>query len=139
VAFIEPIRIQGLTSFSKNLKKLDKGLPKALRVGFNEAADIIVDDAVPKVPRRTGRARKSLKAKSTRTAARAFGGGNRVPYYPWLDFGGEGRRRGRPPARPFIKEGRYLWKSFGDNRDEVAEALEKAMFNVIESSGIEAD
>jgi hypothetical protein len=134
---VEPIRVQGLAEFSRNLRKLDGDLPKALRVAMNGAADVVIDWAEPRVPRRSGRAARSLRARSTRTATRVAGGSKRVPYYPWLDFGGEGRRRGRPAKRPFIKEGRYLWKGYAVRRHEVAKVLEKALLDTAAAAGVE--
>ena len=39
------VRITGLAEFSRNLKKLDSDLPKALRVAMNDAANVVVDAA----------------------------------------------------------------------------------------------
>ncbi|MEH1013046.1 HK97 gp10 family phage protein [Micromonospora sp. CPCC 206060] len=139
MALIEPIRVDGLAQFSRNLRKLDNELPKALRIAMNEGAEIVVDEAVPRIPRVTGAAARSVKARSTRTAVRVSAGSKRVGYFPWLDFGGEGRIKGRPAKREFIKEGRYLWSSYGDRRDEVAAALERALLSVVAAAGVEVD
>src|SRR5689334_15341087 len=85
--FPEPIKITGLAEFNRALRRMSTDLPKALRQAQNEAAGIVVDWARPRVPVRSGRAARSVRASSTRTAARVTGGGARVPYYPWLDFG----------------------------------------------------
>jgi HK97 gp10 family phage protein len=137
----EAIKIKGLAEFNRNLKKLDSDLPKALRVALNSAADVIVDAARPRVPRRTGRAAAALKARSTRTAARVSGGSARAPYYAWLDFGGEGRRKGRPSARPFIKQGRYLYAAYYQKRDsgEFEQILTKALLDVATQAGVEVE
>lgn len=132
----EPIRIDGLAQFSRDLRKLDADLPKALRLAMNDAVDLVVDYARPRVPTRTGRARNSIRARSTRTEARVSGGGKRVPYYAWLDFGGR-TGRARSVNRPFYKEGRYLWKGLVVKRDELSRRLEAALVGVVESSGIE--
>jgi hypothetical protein len=96
----EPIKIEGLAEFQRNLRKLDSDLPKMLRIAFNDATGLVIDYARPRVARRSGRAAGTVKAKSTRTAARVSAGGRRAPYYPWLDFGGKGPGN-RPAARPF--------------------------------------
>ena len=41
----DAVRIEGLTEFRKQLKALDSDLPKALRIAFNDAADMIADEA----------------------------------------------------------------------------------------------
>src|SRR5688500_14053726 len=84
----EAIRVEGLKPFVKSLKALDRDLPKAMRHANNAVASVVVDAAGPKIPVRSGKARRSLKAKSTRTAVRVSAGGKRVAYYGWLDFGG---------------------------------------------------
>ncbi|XTZ18849.1 HK97 gp10 family phage protein [Micromonospora echinospora] len=135
---MEPIRIEGLAQFSKNLRKIDGELPKALRVAMNGAAQIVVDEAVPGIPRRSGRAARSVKARSTRTAVRVAGGGARVPYYPWLDFGGK-VGPDKSVSRPFIREGRYLWAGYGRKRDAVAAAVERALLATVAAAGVDVD
>lgn len=132
------VQIDGLNQFVRNLRKLDADLPKALRVAFNDATNLVIDYAKPRVPRRTGRAQASIKARSTRTAARVAIGGNRAPYMPWLDFGG---RTGpnRSVVRPFYKDGRYLYKALAVKRPQLQEALEKALLDAARSAGVEVD
>lgn len=136
----EPIRIDGLRKFSRDLKKIDNELPKALRLALNEAADLVVSDARPRVPKRSGRAARSLKARSTRTAARVQGGGNRAVYYPWLDFGGR-VGKGLAVRRPFFKEGRYIYRSYFDLKEsgEFQETLHRALLDVARRAGVEVD
>lgn len=136
--FIDTVKIHGLKEFSKDLRKLDSDLPKALRIALNEAAEVVVDEARPKVPTLTGRARKSIRPRSTRTAVRVAGGGKRVPYYPWLDFGGRVGRR-RSVTRPFLKEGRYIYAAYfaKSASGEFAEVLQKALVQVAEQAGLE--
>ncbi len=136
---IDPIKIEGLGEFTRNLRKLDRDLPKALRVAMNGAANVVVDYAKPKVPRRSGRAARSVRAASTQGAVRVRAGGARVPYFPWLDFGGEGRIKGRPTKRPFKKEGRYLWAALAVKRDEVRKVTEQALLDAARSAGVEVD
>lgn len=134
----EPIRITGLREFQRNLKQLDGDLPKALRVALNEAANIVVGEAVRRVPKRSGRAAASIKARSTRTQVRVSGGGNRAPYYPWLDFGGR-VGRGKAVHRPFLKHGRYIFQAYADRGDEFAAVLQAALIQVAKGAGIEVD
>ena len=145
-AVADPIKVEGLAEFSRNLKKLDADLPKALRVALNESAGLVVDYARPKIPSRSGRARGSVKTASTRTAARVRGGGNRAPYYPWLDFGGSvGRgRTGRGTGsvhRPFKKDGRYIYDGYFKLKasGEFQTTLEAALLDVARQAGIEVE
>jgi hypothetical protein len=132
----DAIRIEGLNEFVRALKKLDSDLPKVLRVAFNDAGQTIITEARSKVPARSGRARASVRAQSTPKAFRITGGSKRVPYYPWLDFGGITPIGGR---RPFIKDGRYIYASYFKHRDETAVLLEKALTDAARAAGVEVD
>lgn len=134
----EAIRIAGLREFNRSLKALDSDLPKAVRLAFNAAADSVIDEARPHVPKRTGRAARSMRAQSTRTAARVTAGGSRAPYYPWLDFGGHVGRK-RSVARAFSPDGRYLFPAYFRLRDsgEFVDIMSKALADVARSAGLE--
>lgn len=133
----DPIRIDGLKEFQKALREVDAALPKRLRLVLNEAVEVVLGWAVPRIPRKTGRAASSVKAKSSQREARASIGGRRAPWMPWLDFGGEGKTKGRPPARPFLKEGRYLYKGLEATRDEVQEIMVKGADALANEAGLE--
>lgn len=136
MATIEPIKVEGLREFQAAVRRAGGDLPRALRLGLNSAMDIVVEHARPRVPRKSGRAAASIKAQSTGNRARIKSGGNRAPYMPWLDFGGKVGRN-RSVSRPFRKEGRYIWKSFADRRQDVISALETALTDVAKSAGLE--
>jgi len=131
------IRITGLRELQKALKDMDANLPKKIRVALNQSAELVIDYAGPRVPSKTGRARASLKVRSSQRAARIASGGTKAPYYPWLDFGGEGRRKGRPAARPFLKEGRYIYPGLAKNKDEITEAMSTALTELAREAGLE--
>ncbi len=133
------LEVSGLREFNRALKRFDAQLPKAVRIALNEATEVVIDYAVPRIPSRTGRARASLKARSTRTEARVRGGGARAAYYGWLDFGGQGRIAGRPAARPFLREGRYLWKALRERRVVFSEKLSQALTQVGRDAGMQVD
>lgn len=129
------IKIDGLNQFVRNLKRLDADLPKALRIGFNDAAGIVVAAARPLVPHRTGKAAASIRVSSTRSAVRVLEGGAKAPYMPWLDYGGRTGRK-RSVKRPFIGDGRFLYPTFYKHGEEVHEAIVKALLDVAEQSGV---
>lgn len=133
------VGIDGLNEFIRNLKTLDNDLPKALRLSFNEISKLVVDDAARAIPTRSGAARKSIKARSTAKAARLAGGSKGVPYYGWLDFGGEGRVKGRPGPRPVKKQGRYLYAAYYKHRDEIPDLMAAALVEIAHKSGVEID
>lgn len=132
------IAVAGLKEFGKSLRKLDSDLPKGIRIALNDAVTLVIDYARPRVPKRTGRAAASLKAKSTRTKARLSMGGRRAPYMPWLDFGGKTGPK-RSVVRPFLKEGRYVYKGLAERRDEITEVMERSILDIARQAGLEVD
>jgi len=138
VAAIEPVKVEGLAEFNRNLRKLSADLPKVLRIAHNEAAQLIVNYAQPRVPRKTGRAAGTLKARSTRTESRVSGGSKRASYYGWLDFGGRVGPK-RSVHRPFIKQGRYLYPALGANYDKFVALLEDKLIEVARQAGVEVE
>jgi hypothetical protein len=134
----EPIHVEGLREFSQSLKRLDSDMPKVLRIGLNGVADVVVNEARPRVPSRSGKARRSVRAKSTRTAVRVAGGGARVPYYPWLDWGGK-VGRGGSVVRPYQRQGRYIYRAYFANRDRFGELLEDVLVDVARQAGMEVE
>ncbi len=133
------IQIGGLRDFQRGLRDMDSALPRGLRLALNEAADVVVKEARPLVPRRSGRAAASIKAASTRTSVRVKAGGARVPYYAWLDWGGRTGRK-KSIVRPFIKdEGRYLYHTYFKLKasGEFVDALQKALVNLASQNGIQ--
>jgi hypothetical protein len=131
------IQVTGLREFQRALKAMDAGLPKQLRLALNEASKEVIDYAAARMPKRTGRAAASLKARSTQKAARVGLGGGKAPYAPWLDFGGEGRVKGRPARREFIKSGRYVYKGLEVKRDKVTEIMSEALTQLAKDAGLE--
>jgi hypothetical protein len=138
VALVEPIRIAGLAEFNRNLRKLSADLPKSLRMAHNEGANLIADTARPKVASRSGRAAKTVKAKSTRTESRVSGGSVRAAYYAWLDFGGRVGVR-KSVHRQFYSSGRYLYPSLAEKHDDLAVLLEHSLLAVAREAGVEVD
>lgn len=132
----DAIKVEGLNQVVRALKKFDADIPKALRVAFNNAADIVVSTAQPRVPTRSGRARASIKSRSIRTAVRVQEGGPKAPYMPWLDFGGRTGKK-KSVVRPFMKEGRYVWWAFAQRKDDVMEAALKGITDAAESAGLD--
>jgi hypothetical protein len=136
---MEPkVGIKGLAEFQRGLKKLDSEAPKQLRIGLNSAADLLIDKTRPEIPSKTGAARASLKARSTRASARIGVGGKRAPYYPWLDFGGK-TGRNKSVDRPFYKAGRYLYPTLGKVRPLILAGLDDSLRAVARNAGLEVD
>ena len=133
----EKITVTGLREFQRALKQMETGLPKQIRVALNQASVLVVKYAGDRMPRRSGAAQASLQARSTQRVARVALGGRRAPYAPWLDFGGQGRIKGRPAERPFHKGGRYVYPGLAANRDEITEVMSSALADLARTAGLE--
>jgi hypothetical protein len=133
----DAVRIDGLREFQKALRAADAGLPKMVRLVGNEAAGIVVDYARPKIPTKSGRAAGSVKVRSSQRSVGVAVGGKRAPYYPWLDFGGQGRVHGRPGKREFRREGRYLYPALRVKREEFTAVMARGLTELAVSAGLE--
>jgi hypothetical protein len=133
------ISITGLAALQKGLRGIDAAAPKQLRLALNDGAQLLVDVTKPKIPQDTGAAARSLVARSTRTSARVAVGGKKAPYYPWLDFGGQGRIAGRPAPRDFFGEGRYVYPTLREIRPRIERRLQDALSAVIRDVGLQED
>lgn len=135
---IDPIKIDGLREFQKGLKDMDGETQKKLKVVLDDAAGVVVRGASSRVPARTGRARASVRARSSQREAKVLGGSAKVPYYGFLDFGGSVGRK-KATRRPFVSEGRYLYPAFHANRDGIYKALQQSLVKLAEQAGLEVD
>lgn len=131
------IEIGGLAQLNRALRQIDADAPKQLRLAHNAAADLLVDRTRPKIPSKSGAARRSLVARSTRTSARVAAGGRTARYYPWLDFGGQGRIAGRPAPRDFLREGRYVYPTLRLIRADIEQLLSDGVSAVVRGAGLQ--
>ena len=134
---IRPIEIQNLRELQAALRQADGESQKQIRVVFNAAADIVVDDARRLVPRGpSGAAGASLKALSGQREGKAVGGSKKAPHYGWLEFGGKVGRK-RSIERRFIQGGRYLYPSYAKNRERILEEMAEGLAQVARNAGLE--
>ncbi|HEV2784699.1 MAG TPA: hypothetical protein VGX25_35390 [Actinophytocola sp.] len=131
----DPIKVDGLTEFVRALKRIEGTHPKAMRLAFNETGKIIVSWAQPRVARKSGRAARSIRATSTPQHGKVSGYGARVPYGPWLDFGGRVGKK-RSVRREFIPSGRYIYPGYAANVDQIEDELLGQLVAVVEQAGL---
>jgi HK97 gp10 family phage protein len=137
VPVVDPVQIVGLRDLTRRLRQVNTDLPKAVRLAANEAAEVVVVAARRDVPKRSGKAAGSIRARSTRTAARVSSGGRRAPYMPWLDYGGKVGKN-NTAVRRFIADGRFVYPAFRENREQVAETFRTALDRIIAEAGLES-
>ena len=136
MAVRDPVRIEGLRELQKALKTMDGQSQKRLRIVLNGAADLVVQAANPRIPRRTGRAAASMRPSSGQREASVKAGGGRVPYFGFLDFGGN-VGRGDSVKRPFIRDGRYLYPAYRDRKAAIREKISKGLDDLIRDAGLD--
>lgn len=151
------IRAEGMREFLAAMKKTDAEAPKAIKAGFNVAAEVVAAEARRRAPVysgpagkltkkgtpvRAGALRDSIRVASTQKAAQIREGSRSVLYAGFIDYGnkrrhgrGVGRRDSNP--RPFIPTGRIMYPAFEAKRAEVAELVGDALFSVAKRYGLD--
>ena len=123
--------IQGLAELNLALSRIEPQLRKNLNKRMRAIAAEVRDAVRAVMPKRSGRARASVRSGVSITGAYIVSGKKEVPYVPWLDFGGTlrptGGRKGLQ-RRPVIREGRYLYPTIArlapKTRDAARQAIE---------------
>ena len=88
------------------------------------------------MPRKTGAAANSIKARSGQREAVVMAGGRKALHYGWLDFGGSVGIR-KSTKRRFIKSGRYLYPAYSRNTSTVQRILEDGLHDLVTGAGLE--
>jgi len=127
------VRITGLRELSKAFAKVDKEIGKDMRLGFLRIAQAIASTVASKVPKRTGRAAKSYRARASKGGAGIAWAGPKAPYVPWLDFGGNIARA----SRPFVPTGRYLYPTISEHRGDIDDMASDVIRAAARSAGFE--
>lgn len=132
----DALRVEGLQEFLARVKEMQVQTPtRVTRQALNQSAEIVARYARPKTPTRSGRARGSVRVSSTATSARISGGGARVPYFGWLDYGGAVGRH-RSVKRPVVRTGRILYPAFHEHQAEVQATMSKALRDAADRVGL---
>lgn len=136
------VTVTGLREVQRTLAALNDVTGQAtVKSAFLDAADLVAVRARAKVPSLSGRAAASIRAGATSRGGYVKGGGGRVPYYGWLDFGTRNPRKGnRRKVGPWSgsgkgpKEGRFIYPALNENHDKVVELVAKGIESVIHRS-----
>lgn len=131
----EVVAVEGLREFQQRLKKLDGQSQKQIRLVLNDAGELIVTRARAVVPRRSGRAAASIKAQSTQREARVKAGGARVPWYPFIEFGGAVGRN-NSVRRTYVPSGRFLYPTMASNRSVIVQRMAAGLDRAIREAGL---
>jgi hypothetical protein len=136
------LEVHGLIEFQNALKRVEGGVDKEVRKALKAIAMGVVKRARGKMKNPGGNAAMSIKPKATDKFVNITAGGDRAPYFPWLDFGGT-TGRGHGPGgggaivRPFIKEGRYIYPTIAESRDEIGETVTNVILDAAKRAGLD--
>lgn len=131
------IHVTGLKELQKGLNSLEEKLGPELKRGLDVIAGKVVTVAQSKTARRSGKAASSIKAGSSQRAAVIKVGGQKAPYFPWLEWGGRVGRR-KQVKRPFIPEGRTIYPTAADKREELVHDLDELIVRLAGQAGFTA-
>lgn len=140
----EAVRIEGLTEFRKELRKVaGKDGLAALKAVNVKVAEMIVDRTKPKMSKRSTRSAASLKAAKTGNAAFVRGGGKTAPMFGGVEFGAY-RNQPRRVARGVVKgwnqfdmwrgnasnAGYFLYDTVRSSSEEVVQMYRDGMIHI---------
>lgn len=130
------LKVEGMWEFRKALRAVDTELPKQLRKGFNEVAELVANEAADRVPVRSGALRDSIRPRSTQSEGRVVMGRASVPYAGWIDFGGTISPRGAPMTRDFRRNGRYLFVAADDLAPRIRKETVDVLNRFVDKAGL---
>jgi hypothetical protein len=133
------VYITGLKELRRDFQKFSPELQKLMGLELTRVvAGVLVPDIQAKIPmsdKRKRHARETVRAVAFQGGVGIRAGSAAVPYYGWLDFGGDlpGRGRGRDQtiSRPFYREGRYIYPTIAEDSDDLTAAALKATDDMI--------
>jgi hypothetical protein len=141
------VRIEGLTETRRAFLKVDRALPKMLRLEANEAARGIVQGAQRKRTRlwrdRSGKTTRSIRARSTQAKARVLFGGTRFPWARGQEFGSYRNNykqftpwSGPPPGGGAGSRGHFLWPAVREGLGEFRDAMKAGVERVAREAAL---
>lgn len=137
----ELVSMRGLAEFKARLARVHAGSTPAIRRVADDAAQLVVNRTRPRIPigpAAGGHVRSTLKVASSARSVRVAYGSSRFPYAGWLDFGGRVGRH-RSVYRPWIHEGRYVWRSYAELQSRVQGLLREGLEDLARDSGLDVN
>lgn len=133
MAALDPIRAAGLQDLQDSLRDMGGEMQDVADLVAFEAAELLVDAAKRRTPTLRGRARGSIRA--TDGAVKTG-----VPYFGWLDYGGNIYRHGRgkkPIHRTYKRGGRIIYPALKEITPEIEALMSEAFRVAAEGGGLE--
>ena len=131
------IHIHGLMEFQQAIGTLIRQAETVLlRTSGELAATKTIEAAKSIIPVITGAAANSLVILVEKSSAIIQGGGPGVPYYGWLEFGGESGIGGSN-VREYVPEGRYVYPAFESQKAFIEYEINQNFRHLVQSSGLD--
>jgi hypothetical protein len=131
------VGIVGMAALRRDLKRqtdeVSSPLYAAIKAAGKTAAEPIAARARSTVPSGTGRLAGNVRSTGTRTGAAVRMGSAKVPYAPWIDFGGS---RPDGSTREYVAAGRYLFPAAADLAGRAAELYSSAIDAALNGAGV---
>lgn len=141
-------KLEGFAELSKSLKAAGADLDKEFREELKNSSVMygIVRDARSRLEstyvsgsRSRGKAAAGMRVGATTRAVYVTVSKSKVPYYGWLDFGGDLKPAGKRKnlqKRDFIKHGRALYPAIEAKRPEIRRVALQAAENATTKAGL---
>lgn len=132
----QKVDVKGLTKVEHGLRELADKVPDAHDAALASTEVLFVKTVKPKIPVRSGAARRSVVAKATEGVLRITAGNAKVQYFAWLDLGGSAGVH-HSVHRLVVRNGRYMYPTAVEIQPKVMESFEAAISATIRSAGLE--
>jgi phage gpG-like protein len=123
------VRVDGLAKFRRDLKELDKELPKALQKELKEAVAKVSVEAAATTRRKTGELARSYRPF---TRGNVAGVRSKLPYAGVIEFGGTISPKGTPIT---IRKYEPITRAVERRKDELVEDIGDAIESAAKRAG----
>jgi hypothetical protein len=118
------VRVEGARELAAQMRTASAQLRLEMRFANEQAAEVVVDEAMPNVPvGPSGNLRRSVRASASVASGRAVAGGSGVPYGNAIHWGRKVGNVGRPRGNhkgPNVVSGRpFLWNAAKTKEPEI--------------------
>lgn len=129
------VEVSGLKEFNRAVNVAAKEVPGVVQTISLKAGVMVVESAVPTIPRRSGKAAKSVQALATSNGVKVTGG-NGIAYFRWLAIGGRSGRN-LSNVRRIVKPDRYLAPAYRREQAAIEAMAQRELTNALKRSGFE--
>jgi phage gpG-like protein len=123
------VRVDGLAKFRRDLKELDKELPKALQKELKEAVAKVSLEAAATAPRKSGDLARSYRPF---TRGNVAGVRSKLPYAGVIEYGGTISPKGTPIT---IRKYEPITRAVERRKDELVEDIGDAIESAAKRAG----